>query len=83
MGAIEVVTIPVADLRELIRQETSNAITKALQGQNDELLNVKQLCERIPGLTRHLFKQLETKAKLKNIRGKYSLKAVKDAMQSH
>jgi hypothetical protein len=83
MGTIEVVTIPVADLRELIRQETSNVITKALQGQNDELLNVKQLCERIPGLTRYLFKQLETKAKLKNIRGKYSLKAVKDAMQSH
>ncbi|WP_166168979.1 hypothetical protein [Acinetobacter sp. SA01] len=83
MGAIEIVTIPLADLRELIRQETSNAITQALQCQNDELLNVTQLCERIPGLTRHLFKKLETKAKLKNIRGKYSLRAVKDAMQSH
>lgn len=83
MNSIEVVTIPLAELRELIHQETFNAVEKALQGQNDELLNIKQLCDRIPGLTRHLFKQLETRAKLKNIQGKYSLNSVKVAMQSH
>jgi len=50
---------------------------------DDELLNVEQLCKRIPGLTRHLFKKLADRAKLKNISGKYSLNAVKGALQSH
>lgn len=83
MAAVKIVTMQEDELRELIRQETSNVIAKALQNQNDELLTVTQLCERIPGLTRYIFKKLEKSSKLKNTRGKYSLKIVKDAMQSH
>ena len=83
MGAVKIITIQEDELRDLIRQETSNAIKQALAGQHDELLTVKQLCERIPGLSRYLFKKLEEKAKLKNTQGKYSIQSVKAAMQSH
>ena len=50
MGAVKIITMQEDELRDLIRQETSNAIQQALAGQHDELLTVKQLCERIPGL---------------------------------
>lgn len=83
MGAVKIITMQEDELRDLIRQETSNAIKQALAGQHDELLTIVQLCDKIPGLSRHLFKKLAMDAKLKNVRGKYSLKSVKDAMQSH
>lgn len=83
MGAVKIITIQEDELRDLIRQETSLAIVEALNQQSDELLNITQLCDRIPGLTRHLFKKLEQKHKLKNTQGKYSLKTVRGALQSH
>lgn len=83
MSTIEVITVPLNTLRDLIRQETTLAMNQFHANQHDELLTVTQLCERIPGLTRYIFKKLEKSSKLKNTRGKYSLKAVKDAMQSH
>lgn len=82
MGAIKFITMPEDELRELIRQETAHAIQQAFAGQHDELLTVKQLCEKIPGMSRYLFKKLVLKAKLKNVQGRYSLASVKAAMQS-
>lgn len=81
MGAIKVITITESELRELIRQEATAAFAVALESQADELLNIKQICERIPGMSRHLFKNLVEKTKLKDIQGRYSLQAVKAAMQ--
>ena len=41
MGAVKIITMQEDELRDLIRQETSNAIKQALAGQQDELLTVK------------------------------------------
>ncbi|OTL21609.1 hypothetical protein [Acinetobacter pittii] len=48
-----------------------------------ELLNITQLCERIPGLSYHSFKKLAKEHRFKDIKGRYSLTAVKAALQSH
>ena len=58
-------------------------VAKGKEIKEDELLNIDQICKKIPGMTRHLFKKLVEETKLKNIRGKYSFNAVKVAMQSH
>lgn len=80
MAEIKLIAIQEAELREIIRQEVTVALRQHFESQNDALLNISQICESIPGMTRHLFKRLEANAKLKNIRGKYSLKAVNDAL---
>lgn len=80
MAEIKLIAIQEAELREIIRQEVTAALRQHFESQNDALLNISQICESIPGMTRHLFKRLEANAKLKNIRGKYSLKAVNDAL---
>lgn len=82
MEKVKLVTIQESELRELIRQEAAQAINDALANQSDELLRINELCRKIPGLTRYRFDKLKTEAKLKNVRGKYSLKSVKAAMQS-
>ncbi|MCX0334186.1 hypothetical protein [Acinetobacter radioresistens] len=82
MEKVKLVTIQESELRELIRQEAARAINEALSNQSDELLRIDELCRKIPGLTRYRFDKLKTEAKLKNIRGRYSLKSVKAAMQS-
>ncbi|OTG80816.1 hypothetical protein B9T31_15920 [Acinetobacter sp. ANC 4558] len=71
------------ELETLLDRVCRNAIMDAFAQKDDELLNIGQLCERIPGLTRHIFKNLVAKAKLKSVQGKYSFKEVKAAMQSH
>lgn len=81
MEKVKLVTIQESELRELIRQEAARAINEALSNQSDELLRIDELCRKIPGLTRYRFDKLKTEAKLKNIRGRYSLKSVKAAMQ--
>ena len=80
MAEIKLIAIQEAELREIIRQEVTIAINEVLSAQNDELVTIKRICEKIPGMTRYLFKQLERKTKLKNINGRYSLKAVRDAL---
>ena len=82
MGAIKIVTMQEDELRDLIRQETLIAIKQVFAQKDDEMLNIEQLCEKIPGLTRYIFKKLAVESKLKCVRGKYSLNAVKAAMQS-
>lgn len=72
-----------SELESLLDRVCRKAIREAFAEKDDELLNIDQLCKKIPGLTRHLFKKLATDAKLVNTRGKYSLNAVKDALQSH
>lgn len=81
MAEIKIVTISESELRELIRQEVNIAIKDALAEHNDELVTIKQICEKIPGMTRYIFKQLEATTKLKNFKGKYSLLAVKHALR--
>lgn len=79
MTEIKLITIQEAELREIIRQEITAVLKQHFESQKDALLNISQICESIPGMTQHLFKKLEAEAKLKNIRGKYSLNAVKHA----
>jgi len=83
MSEVKIITISEPELESLIDRVCRNAVLEVLAERDDELLNVEQLCKRIPGLTRHLFKKLADRAKLKNISGKYSLNAVKGALQSH
>lgn len=58
------------------------AVREVLSEMNDEMLNITQLCQRIPGMTYHTFKKLEAQFRLKHTCGKYSLNAVKEALQS-
>lgn len=83
MNEIKIVTMTETELETLLDRVCKKAILDAFAQKDDELLNITQLCERIPGLTRHIFKKLVENAKLKNTRGKYSLNDVKVAMQSH
>lgn len=71
------------DLETLLDRVCRKAIMDAFAQKDDELLNIDELCKKIPGLTRYLFKKLSQETPLKSIRGKYSLNAVKVAMQSH
>ena len=72
-----------SELESMLDRVCKKAISEAFAEKDDEVLNIGQICEKIPGMSRYLFSQLRKKANLKNIRGKYSLKAVKAAMQSH
>ncbi|ENU23530.1 hypothetical protein F993_01683 [Acinetobacter proteolyticus] len=83
MSEVKVITITETELENLLDRVCRKAILDAFAQKDDEILNIGQICERIPGMSRYLFSQLQKKANLKNIRGKYSLNAVKAAMQSH
>lgn len=83
MSEVKIITITEPELESLIDRVCRKAIMEAFAQKDDELLNIGQLCAKIPGLTRHLFKKLVSEAKLKNVRGKYSFNEVKAAMQSH
>lgn len=83
MNEVRLITITEPELESLIDRVCRKAILDAFAQKDDELLNIDQICKKIPGMTRHLFKNLVEKANLKNIRGKYSFNAVKVAMQSH
>ncbi|MBJ9984469.1 hypothetical protein IAE19_03330 [Acinetobacter sp. S40] len=82
MTEVRFITMPVDELVHLMDQVCQNAVKKALADQNDELLTITELTKRIPGLTWHTFNGMRKKHKLKDIRGKYSLKAVKAMLQS-
>lgn len=79
---IEVVNIGKKELAELLYNTSKQAAMDALAEQNDELLTVVQLCSRIPGMTRHTFNNLKDAQRLKGVSGKYSLAAVRKAMQA-
>ena len=81
-AAIEIVQIEKSALEDLIYRTAKKAYEDAKAEEKDELLNIGQLCGRIDGLTRHTFKNLCKQVNLKQIDGKYSLKAVKAALQS-
>ncbi|KYQ82495.1 hypothetical protein AWW72_17980 [Acinetobacter sp. NRRL B-65365] len=83
MTEVKFVSMPAADLAQMMKAACKDAVAEVLAAQGDELLNIKQLCERIPGLSYHTFKKLEKEHRLKDIRGRYSLTAVKAALQSH
>ncbi len=80
-ATIEFVQIEKGALRDLLYEVSKQAAADALAEQNDELLTVVQLCDRIPGMTRHTFNNLKDAQRLKCIAGKYSLAAVRKAMQ--
>lgn len=83
MSEVKIITITEPELESLIDRVCRKAVLEAFAQRDDELLNIEQLCQKIPGLTRHLFKKVVEQAKLKNVRGKYSFNEVKAAMQSH
>ena len=83
MTEVKFVSMPAAELAQMMETACENAVSKVLAAQGDELLNIKQLCEKIPGLSYHTFKKLEKEHKLKDVRGRFSLTAVKAALQSH
>lgn len=78
---IKFVLVPTNELSKLLEDACERAVSKVLAEQNDELLSIRQLCERIPGMTYYLFKQLRKQQKIQSIRGHYSLKSVKAALQ--
>ncbi|MCH7379359.1 MULTISPECIES: hypothetical protein [Acinetobacter] len=78
----KIVTLEESELRAIMREEAANAYRDVMAEQQDELLTIGQLCEKIPGLTRYLFSELQKTAHLKSIKGKYSLRTVKAALQS-
>lgn len=71
-----------SELESLLDRVCRKAILEAFAEKDDELLNITQLCDRIPGLTWYTFNKLVKNKKLPNVQGKYSLKLVKAAMQS-
>ncbi|MCH7333452.1 hypothetical protein [Acinetobacter modestus] len=79
---VKVINITETELESLLDRVCRKAILEAFAQKEDEVLNIGQICERIPGMTRYLFSQLQKTAHLKNVRGKYSLKDVKAALQS-
>jgi len=83
VSEVKIITITEPELESLIDRVCRKAVLEAFAQRDDELLNIEQLCQKIPGLTRHLFKKLVQQANLKNVRGKYSLNEVKGALQSH
>lgn len=68
--------------KDELQQMIESAVRKVLSESDDEMLNIGQLCERIKGLTYHTFNRLKEEKRLKQVSGKYSLKAVKAALQS-
>jgi len=78
---IKFVLMPTNELSKLLEDACERAVVKVLAEQNDELLSIGQLCERIPGMTYYLFKQLRKQQKIQSIRGHYSLESVKAALQ--
>lgn len=83
MTEVKFVSMPASELEQLMEKVCEKAMSRVLAAQGDELLNITQLCERIPGLSYHSFKKLAKEQRFKDIKGRYSLKAVKAALQSH
>lgn len=82
MTEVKFVSMPASELEQLIEKVCEKAVSKVLAAQGDELLTISDLQKRIPGLSWHIFDKLRKKHKLKDVRGKYSLKAVKALLQS-
>ena len=82
MSETKMISIPENELESLLARVCRKAIREAFAEQEDEFLNIKQICDRISGLSWYTFKNLAKEKNLVSINGKYSLKAVKDAMRS-
>lgn len=76
---IQVVTIKLDDLVKIVDAAVAKQFEKI--NNQDRLLNIAQICQETE-LTRHTFDCLKKKHNLKCVGGKYSLLAVKKAMQS-
>ncbi len=48
---IKFVLITTDELTKLLEEACERAVTRVLANQEDELLNISQICERIPGMT--------------------------------
>lgn len=82
MTEVKFVSMPANELMQMVEKACESAVSKVLAAQGDELLTISDLQKRIPGLSWHIFDKLRKKHKLKDVRGKYSLKAVKALLQS-
>ncbi|HAV3487895.1 hypothetical protein DWA12_07075 [Acinetobacter baumannii] len=83
MTEVKFVSMPASELAQVIEKACENAVTKVLAAQEDELLTIKEICKRIPGLSYHTFVKLRKQYNIADINGKYSSKAVKALLQSH
>lgn len=81
-AAIEIVQMERSALEDLIYRTAKKAYEDAKAEEDDELLTIAELCLRINGLSRYTFKKLLEKVKIPNVQGKYSIKAVRAALQS-
>ena len=83
MGAmIEIVQIEKSALEDLIYRTAKKAYEDAKAEEKDQLLNKKDICLSIPGMTLYLLNKLVDKHKLRDVQGRYSLADVKAAMRS-
>lgn len=82
MTEVKFVSMPANELMQMVEKACESAVSKVLAAQGDELLTISDLQKRIPGLSWHIFDKLRKRHKLKDVRGKYSLKAVKALLQS-
>lgn len=80
---VEIVQIERSALEQLIYQVSKKAYLdgRAECEERDEMLNIAQICERT-GLTRHTFATFRDTHKIKCVGGKYSLGAIRKAMQA-
>jgi len=82
MTEVKFVSMPASELAQMMEKACENAMSKVLAAQGDELLTIKDLCVRIPGLSYHTFTKLRKKHNMKDVNGRYSLKAVIAVLQS-
>ncbi|WP_407533527.1 hypothetical protein [Acinetobacter baumannii] len=83
MTEVKFVSMPASELAQVIEKACENAVAKVLAAQEDELLTIKEICKRIPGLSYYTFVKLRKQYNIADINGKYSSKAVKALLQSH
>ncbi|MFW2056307.1 hypothetical protein [Acinetobacter haemolyticus] len=82
MTEVKFVSMPANELALIVEAACENAVAKVLAAQDDELLTIKDICKRIPGMSYHTFVKLRKKHNMVDINGRYSFKAVKAVLQS-
>jgi CTP:phosphocholine cytidylyltransferase-like protein len=77
--AINIIQIEESVLKNLIKASVAEAIAE--QTQNEQMLNIGQICERT-GMSRYTFNTLKDKHNIKCVAGKFCFGDVKKAMQT-
>ena len=56
MTVVQLITITAPELEAMMDRVCRKAVLDVIAQKEDELLNIDQICKKIPGMTRHLFK---------------------------